>query len=106
MAEYIEREALIQNMQECKGDSAFNIMATGYAYSFIKNAPSADVVEVVHAYWKETTHITESKRGREIHSKLYNCSNCDAPNGRKKSSYCHWCGAKMDGERRSNDESV
>ena len=62
--------------------------------------PAADVVEVVHAYWKETTHITESKRGREIHSKLYNCSNCDAPNGRKKSRYCHWCGAKMDGERR------
>lgn len=64
----------------------------------IEDAPTADVVEVVHAYWKETTHITESKRGREIHSKLYNCSNCDAPNGRKKSSYCHWCGAKMDGE--------
>lgn len=63
---------------------------------------SADVVEVVHAYWKETTHITESKRHREIHSKLYNCSNCDAPNGRKKSSYCHWCGAKMDGERSKN----
>lgn len=67
----------------------------------INNALSdstADVVEVVHAYWKETTHITVSKRAREIHSKLYNCSNCDAPNGRKKSSYCHWCGAKMDGK--------
>ena len=59
-----------------------------------------DVVEVRHAYWKETNHITESKRGREIHSKLYNCSNCDAPNGRKKSSYCHWCGAKMNGGRK------
>ena len=68
--------------------------------SQIDELPRADVVEVVHAYWKETTHITESKRHREIHSKLYNCSNCDAPNGRKKSSYCHWCGAKMDGERR------
>ena len=56
---------------------------------------TADVAEVVHAYWEETTHITKSKRGREIHSKLYNCSNCGAPNGRKKSSYCHWCGAKM-----------
>ena len=62
----------------------------------LQMTPTADVQEVVHAYWKETTHITESKRGREIHSKLYNCSNCDAPNGRKKSSYCHWCGAKMD----------
>ncbi|MBQ8372021.1 MAG: hypothetical protein IJX38_03685 [Clostridia bacterium] len=59
-----------------------------------------DVVEVVHAYWKETAHITVSANFREIHSKLYNCSNCDAPNGRKKSSFCHWCGAKMDGERK------
>ena len=73
---------------------------TATAIKMIEDLPSADVVEVVHAYWKATTHITESKRGREIHSKLYNCSNCDAPNGRKKSSYCHWCGAKMDGERK------
>jgi len=65
---------------------------------------TVDVAEVVHAYWEETTHITESKRGRTIHSKLYNCSNCGAPNGRKKSSYCHWCGARMDGERRKNEK--
>lgn len=71
-----------------------------YARSVVDTAETADVQEVVHAYWKETTHITESKRGREIHSKLYNCSNCDAPNGRKKSSYCHWCGAKMDGKEK------
>lgn len=76
------------------------------AFDAVDTMPTADVVEVVHAYWKETTHITESKRGREIHSKLYNCSNCDAPNGRKKSSYCHWCGAKMDGERRENDREL
>ena len=58
--------------------------------------PTADVVEVVHAYWQETTHITESKRGREIHSTLYNCSNCYAPNGRRKDNFCRWCGAKME----------
>lgn len=69
----------------------------------IEQTPTADVVEVRHAYWKETTHITESKRHREIHSKLYNCSYCDAPNGRKKSGYCHWCGAKMDGERKEQE---
>lgn len=69
----------------------------------IEQTPTEDVVEVRHAYWKETTHITESKRRREIHSKLYNCSYCDAPNGRKKSNYCHWCGAKMDGERKEQE---
>lgn len=47
MAEYIEREALIQHMQECKDENAFTLMATGYAYSFVEAAPSADVVEVV-----------------------------------------------------------
>ena len=70
----------------------------------IDEEPTANVVEVRHAYWKVTTHITESKSHREIHSKLYNCSYCDAPNGRKKSSYCHWCGAKMDGERKEKNE--
>ena len=74
----------------------------GDLMEWLNAQPTADVIEVVHAYWKETNHITESKRGREIHSKLYNCSNCDAPNGRKKSSYCHWCGAKMDGERKKD----
>lgn len=65
--------------------------------------PAADVVEIIHAYWEETTHITESKRGREIHSRLYNCSNCGAPNGRRKDSYCRWCGARMDGEKLCTD---
>jgi hypothetical protein len=55
--EYIEREALIQYMQECKGDSVFNIMATGYAYSFIENAPAVDVVEVVRC--KDCKHFQQ-----------------------------------------------
>ena len=111
MSRYIDAEALLESVQskrlifeestpveECIAEQVSVFEET------IEEAPTADVVEIRHAYWKETTHITESKRGREIHSKLYNCSNCDAPNGRKKSSYCHWCGAKMDGERRDGNE--
>lgn len=101
---YIEKEALIEWLELVDGCIADGTVEAPTLYkqiiTDIKNFGAADVVEIRHAYWKETTHITESKRGREIHSKLYNCSNCDAPNGRKKSSYCHWCGAKMDGERR------
>ena len=106
---YIERELLLSEIQESLDfatsifspeESKYIKAGLGRIKNLVEVHSAADVVEVVHAYWKETTHITESKRGRKIHSKLYNCSNCDAPNGRKKSSYCHWCGAKMDGERR------
>ena len=103
MAEYIEREALIQNMQECKGNSAFNIMATGYAYSFIKNAPTADVVEVVHGYWK----------GIELKDTCSVCNRsiseiCDADSWIRievlsELIACPFCGAKMDGERRAEE---
>lgn len=102
MAEYIDRETLkvliLNDMAKAEREGKD---LNGYtdALFYLKTMPTADAAEVIHAYWKATTHITESKRGREIHSKLYNCSNCDAPNGRKKSSFCHWCGAKMDGER-------
>lgn len=58
MAEYIEREALIQHMQECKDENAFTLMATGYAYSFIEVAPTADVVEVVRC--KKCEHYNTS----------------------------------------------
>ena len=104
MARYIDAEALLANLKKQYGEELgwwcpVNMSDVGM---MIEDAPTADVVEVRHAYWKATTHITESKRHREIHSKLYNCSNCDAPNGRKKSSYCHWCGAKMYVERKDD----
>lgn len=108
---YIDADALAENIRlvyckDCNNYHEIRCRCCGIddALSMLEDAPTADVVEVRHAYWKETTHITESKRGREIHSKLYNCSYCDAPNGRKKSSYCHWCGAKMDGERIKNGD--
>ena len=103
MSRYIDADSIRRRVKEKTnpyGKPTLDYESGVKVLKMIDNEPTADVVEVRHAYWKETTHITESKRGREIHSKLYNCSNCDAPNGRKKSSYCHWCGAKMDGERR------
>jgi hypothetical protein len=94
MSRYIDADKFVGNLKTDHW-GVTNMVEVGIAI----DKSVADVVEVRHAYWKETNHITESKRGREINSKLYNCSYCDAPNGRKKSSYCHWCGAKMDGKR-------
>ena len=86
---YIDREKLCELARNC-------INKTVDCNDIIR-FPTADVREVEHAQWEETSHITFSKRGRKIHSKMYNCSYCGAPNGRKKSNFCHWCGAKMDG---------
>ena len=94
---YIEREMAIAEIN--KSDLLAGNNAE-WAKEILNRIPTADVAEVKHAYWVETSHTTISKRGREIHSSLYNCSRCGAPNGRKKSSFCHWCGAKMDGERK------
>ena len=52
----------------------------------IKDAPTANVVEVMHGEWRKT--ITG-----------FICSVCDTHEARI-TSYCPNCGAKMDGERR------
>lgn len=66
--------------------------------------PIADVVEVKHGEWI-TKCIASSSSGFEWY--MHTCSNCGdfyktvLPDGYK---YCHNCGAKMDGERRADDE--
>ena len=64
-------------------------------YEAIKEAPAADVVEVVHAYWNKDP-VTGVKL----------CSNCKAPPPGDaelkefyESNYCPCCGAKMDGKK-------
>jgi hypothetical protein len=64
--------------------------------------PSADVVEVRHAYWiHEPPYIAPNGK----YLKASECSNCHAlfvSNGNEPYSdhpYCCECGAKMDGER-------
>ena len=67
----------------------------------VESIPSADVVEVVHASWVW---------GKVCGSKGYCCTNCGAgfvgENAEwiaKEHDYCPKCGAKMDGERKSED---
>lgn len=93
MAEYIEREALIAEYDRV------HIGEAGGARKLMVEAPAADVVEVVHGRWIE--------KGYE--GIMTYCSEClhRAPfNNHQElilSNYCPNCGAKMDGERRSDD---
>lgn len=83
MAEYIDREALLESLPVA-WDSAVNA---------IKSAPAADVAPVVHGRWVKHT---------KMHGFVY-CSVCkdvylDAEWLRDgKWGYCPNCGARMDG---------
>lgn len=83
MAEYIEREAVIdlitrryENPEICTQE--------------INGIPAADVVPVVHGRWEDT--------GKQ--NDIWMCSACGARVGAfwaEFSAYCYHCGAKMDG---------
>ena len=103
--EYIERGALIAEMQDCKYAKPCNDWQRGVNASVdihitgIKHMPAADVAPVVHGYWKWETKIEPQAQNR-----LY-CSVCDNECLAKgdyyeKSKYCPHCGARMDGERK------
>lgn len=89
--EYIERVALLSEL--CGDDPS---RMEDYYYNAIKNAPAADVVEVVHGEWC-------------WEGKFKACSKCGSyvewneTLGANFWKYCPFCGAKMDGGNRNAD---
>lgn len=57
------------------------------AISALKKLPSADVVQVVHAYWIDT----------ENYYRRWRCSACSGHTKEAHPLFCPFCGAKMDG---------
>ena len=68
----------------------------------LEKVKPADAVEVVHGLWKEWwPGISLIMTGEEM---LYRCSACDAKYPDVEGyRYCPNCGAKMDGERRTDN---
>ena len=94
MAEYIEREAVIdlitrryENPEICTAE--------------INAIPAADVAPVVHGRWVQSGQCNHKPCRIRNTDKwtTYKCSVCGYSNGRRFSSnYCPNCGARMDGE--------
>lgn len=115
MAEYIEREALIEKckaiIQDKWNDKAAPV-SWSHAYADfiedIENQPAADVAPVVHGQW------VYNPNGMDWNLGAWQCSVCKCNNnnlpGNDKynpyifqgSNYCPNCGAKMDVEEHND----
>jgi len=96
MARYIDADLLKNEFNYKDADTNEGIAWIGTIRRAIKNAPTADVAEMVHAEWIETgNYITTAYSSIDI----YQCSNCEcdiAVDG--YDDFCPNCGAKMDKE--------
>ena len=84
MAEYIEREALLDLKEEMWQDRCDHMVVR---VTNIMNVPAADVAPVVHGRWDENG------------SGIIICSECGSGYNlvERYTHYCPNCGAKMDG---------
>ena len=95
MEKYIEREALLKHLQECRETSVgscltFAVIAAVQAY--VGGMPAADVAPVVHGEWLLR---------HEGYGHYWECSSCHKSPCiyvTKDTRYCPNCGAKMDGK--------
>jgi rubrerythrin len=103
MAEYIEREALIDIFRSPGSLFVYGEQTVNAIISRIKMQSAADVAEVKRGEWYQKRITVPKARG---HSYLvWACSVCHK-HERKRSDFCPNCGAKMMemvGENNGND---
>lgn len=86
MAEYIEREALIEDLDAAAKHGGMGAIIAQTLQRYVKRVPATDVAPVVHGRWERysTTMMVCSICGKHVAQHRYN--------------YCPSCGAKMDGD--------
>ena len=95
-AEYLDRSSLVARMKYYEKHTTEE-SGEHYAYSValreIRNAPAADVAEVVHGRWIKDDFLSDDVNNAE------KCSRCGELIGwfGNLPNYCPNCGAKMDG---------
>jgi Zn finger protein HypA/HybF involved in hydrogenase expression len=96
MAEYIDRDRFARHLEMCI-DNVRNTNGVTEDFEIclraLKNQPTVDAAEVIHAHWAETEATMSTK--------VVFCTNCLATykfqtNDIDLFDYCPRCGAKMD----------
>lgn len=97
MAEYIEREALLEDVQAAGDHGGMGAVIVGTLRRYVLRQPAADVAPVVHGTWEE--------RDDGWGGTYYHCSACgedwctiEGTPIDNNMKYCPHCGAKMDQE--------
>lgn len=101
----IDADALYDKVEEkYKNSSGFYRPIYRGFVDDVADAPTVDAVEAVHGRWNPRPHHKFNSPGRLIkYCDLYYCSECGTERPMVPPyNYCPYCGAKMDGERRTN----
>ena len=88
--EFISRKELIKNFWEFTNGGKQRYLIPEEIWEMVELAPTADVVEVVHA--EPVKFYCDTFTGKRITT----CSYCDGKIS-SKDKWCKHCGAKMDG---------
>ena len=98
MAEYIEREAILREIERRErlmvGDKTISVDALK---RFILNRPAADVAPVVHGHWDDSGRYTFPGGSTAVRCTNCGCALTVSEYHLNNWNYCPVCGAKMDG---------
>ena len=108
MSRYIDEDKLLQKLSRmidfCEKHKVSGLTALFQVGDAIMDCPTADVVEVRHGEWIEKDDGWDGV--------MYTCSACncdwttiDGTPFENNMRYCPECGAKMDGERREENDT-
>ena len=92
MAEYIEREALKNEI--ATSTEPFN---TGSVFRAINRQAAADVAPVVHGRWDDSGRYTFPSGATAVRCTNCGCALTESEYHLNNWNYCPVCGAKMDG---------
>ena len=110
MAEYIEREAISEEIRKYYYKNPPNFSyGEGFdrgldrAQRAILDAPAADVAEVVHGRWDDSGRYTFPNGTTAVRCTICGCALNESEYHLYDWNYCPICGAKMDGGDSNSD---
>ena len=97
MTEYIERDALLDNISAAVKHRGMGEIIGKTLMRYVKRQPAADVALVVHGRWDDSGRYTFPSGNAAVR-----CTNCGCALTKSEYrlytwNYCPICGAKMDG---------
>lgn len=77
--------------------SVRDIHKVEFSEQFAEHLYNADYRKQSVGEWGSKHHMSRSQRGRYISYNTYTCNVCGKANGRRKTPFCPYCGARMKG---------